>query len=255
MNEEEKKAADAKAEETKAEETKAEETKAEDKPADDAKAEPTIGEALGEDKKEEDKTSTIPEAAFLDEKKGRKAAEKEVARLKKLIEDGGSQSEITADINSIADEFGVDPKFLTKLTKSIEARVRKETEEEVSSKLKPFEERDRNDRIGKIFNENFSKAMEKMPEFKDIVNPEVIKTLSLDPKNSRKTFTQIIEETYGNALPGKRTIEQTKPAGGKEPGEVDIDKARKDPAYFAEVMSDPQLKKKYNEGLAQRITL
>jgi hypothetical protein len=82
---------------------------------------------------------------------------------------------------------------------------------------------------------------------------EVIKTLSLDPKNSNKTISQLIEETYGNALPGKRSIEQNKPGGSKESGEIDFDRAKKDGSYFKEIMADPGLKKKYNDNLIGRV--
>jgi len=93
-----------------------------------------------------------------------------------------------------------------------------------------------------------------MPEYENLVNREVIKVLSLDPKNANKTFAQLIEETYGKAITGKRTIETTKPGGGKEPTEIDFDKALKDTEYFKEIMSNPTLKKKYNDSISSRVS-
>ena len=58
----------------------------------------------------------------------------------------------------------------------------------------------RDERIDKLFWEAFNKTIATMPEYKDIVEPEVIKTLSLKPENSNITFAQIIIDTYGSLL-------------------------------------------------------
>ena len=94
--------------------------------------------------------------------------------------------------------------------------------------------------------------MERAPEFKAIANPEVIKSLAILPQNAKKTLSQILEETYGNAITGKRTIETTSPGGGKEPEPLDIKRAEKDIEYFKEVMADPKKKAQYNEAMLKR---
>lgn len=232
----------------------AKETEKETKGEPAAEAEATAADVMNEaGAKDEKKENLVPESAFLGEKKGRKAAEKEVARLQKLVEEGGSGAEITQSIDAIGEKYDVKKEFLQELVTTIKATLKKETDDDVTARLKPIEERDRADKVDKAFTKAFASAMEKMPEFKAIVNPDVIKAMSLDPKNAKKTFTQIIEEAYGKAVPGKRTIETTKPGGGKEPGEVDFDKAKKDTAYFAEIMADPVLKKKYNAGMTDRL--
>lgn len=226
----------------------------ENKPAEETKKEETVGDIIkNQPKKEEKKENLIPEAAFLDEKKGRKAAEKELAELKASIASGATKEEVAADIADIAKTHNVDPEFLTTFAKKIKADLKGEVEQEISSKFKPLEEKEKAEKLDKTFKKHFDAAIEKHPEFKDIANAEVIKTLSLDPRNADKTFSQIIEDTYGHTIPGKRTIETTSPGGGKEPGVVDRDRAKKDPAYFAEVMANPTLKKQYNDGLAERI--
>jgi len=67
-------------------------------------------------------------------------------------------------------------------------------------------------------------------------------------------MTQILEEAYGNAITGKRTIETTKPGGGKEPTEVDYHRAQTDSEYFKQIMDSPNLKKKYNEKAMDEVT-
>lgn len=267
MNEEEKKAADEAAKVAAEAEAKVKaeaeaKAKADAEAAEDAnKGEKTIAEVLAENggkkkaKDDEGEGANIPEAAFLDEKKGRKAAEKRVKELEDMIKEGGTRSEISDEIEDIAKKHNVDPGFLRELTTSITASLKKDAEDTVDRKMRPINERERAARIDKVFEEHFATAMERMPEFKGVVNKSVIKTLSLDPTNASKTFTQIIEDTYSAAVPGKRSIEQKQPGGGKEPGEIDFAKAKKDTEYFKTIMADPVLKKKYNEGLVNRVGL
>ena len=93
-----------------------------------------------------------------------------------------------------------------------------------------------------------------MPEYSGVVKEDVIKALSLIPANSSKTFTQLIEETYGHLIQGKRSIDSSSNKNSKnDSGDVDIQRAYKDPAYFKEIMENPVLKKKYNESMSDRI--
>lgn len=55
--------------------------------------------------------------------------------------------------------------------------------------------------IDEAFKKHFTLAVNDMPEYKNIVDPNVIKELSLKPENSNKTFPQLITETYSNKLP------------------------------------------------------
>ena len=209
-------------------------------------AEQTVAEALAVPEKKEE---VVPLATFLDAKKDIKELKAQITELQQA---NRPQAEITADLKALAEESGVDAGFLDKLAKSIQAQ----TNAELDAKLRPFEEKERADKIDTAFKAGFSKAMENMPEYEGIVNASVIKSLSLDPSNAQKSFRQLIEETYSGSLGGKRNIETSvTPRGGNTPEKVDFDKARKDPAYFKEVMSNPDTKKEYNDGLAQRIVI
>lgn len=190
---------------------------------------------------------------FLELKKENKEFKKSIKDLEAKVAAGAPRAEVTADIESLSAEYpDVDKQFLAKLTNAIRTQVKKDADDEVSTRLKPLEEEARQKRIDTAFNTHFDAAMEKMPEFKSVVNKEVIKALSLDRKNASKNFSQIIEEAYGNAVPGKRTIETTTPGGGKEPAPLDFEKARKDGGYFNEVMADSKLKKEYNAEMLKR---
>lgn len=218
-----------------------------------AKAKETIGDVLDpKDKKPEGKT--VPEAAFLDLKNANKELKRDLAALQRSIEEGASAEDVSADIDAIGEEFGVDKKFLKKLATAIRKDADKDAEEKLAGRLKPLEAKERQDKIDKVFGTHFDKAMAEMPEFASVVNRDVIKSLSLDPANQNKTFAQLIEDTYGKAVPGKRTLETTTARGGKSNDPIDYTRAVKDPAYFSEIMSNPDTKKEYNAGLTERLS-
>ncbi|MBS1516606.1 MAG: hypothetical protein JSS91_00805 [Bacteroidetes bacterium] len=214
-----------------------------------AKKDVTVSEAL-ETKEAEPKKAgprVVPEATFLEVKK-------ELKELRQAIKDGATKSEVSADLKSIADKYNLDENFVTDLASVIQSNSKAKLDEELSSKLKPIQEKERAEKIDKAFTEHFSKAMESMPEYEGVVNKDVIKSLSLDPINANKTFVQIIEESYGHLVTGKRTIDHNSPQAGRSDNtEVDYDRAKKEPKYYSEIMANPVLKKKYNEGLTDRL--
>lgn len=233
-------------------------TPAAESPKGDEAKEPKVGDVInpdaGKDKEpkgDDVQPKTVGLDKFLEEKKARKAAEKRVAELESKGDDIDSDA-IADEIDSIAEEFDVNKPFLKKLEKALAKKYSKKEPQadnsEVSSRLSAIEQKERQAQIDRAFDKHFGQAMARMPELKDIVNPDVIKTLSLDPKNKDKTFTQIIEDTYGKSVPGRKTIERTTPGGGKEPEEIDMERARKDSKYFNEIMANPALKKKYNDS-------
>lgn len=210
----------------------------------------TIGDVL--ETPAEKPVNQVPESAFLKEKMARKDAEKRLKELEATIKEGATRSEVSTDIASIAKEFDIDPSFLDKFAKTIRSETEASLKGELDSKFKPLEEKERLAKIDSVFNTHFTQAINSMPEFKDIVNPAVIKSLSLLPQNGSKTFSQLIEETYGNAVTGKRTMTPTTPGGGKDPQPLDYQRAQRDKAYFNEVMQDPKRKAEYNSIMLQQ---
>lgn len=220
------------------------------------KKEPTMAELHKESSEKGEDKATVGLPKYMEEKKARQALEKEVARLNDLIKNGGtSKEDIAEDIEALSKEYeDVDPVFLNKLARTLEARYEKKFEGKLEEAVKPLKESAEEKRISEAFSTHFDKAMQAMPEYKEIVDPDVIKTLSLDPDNEDKTFSELIEETYGKFVTGKKTMEdKTQPGGGKEPESVDFAKARKDPEYFKMVMANPRLKAEYNKDIHNRI--
>lgn len=223
------------------------EAKAEDVKVDEGAKPETIGEIIGDKKEEKTEPKMVPEAAFLEEKKARKALERDMKELQRRVEEGATKTEVSETLADIAKEYDLDPKFLGKLAATIRKDVEAEADRKVSDRIKPFEEKERAEKIQKVFDTHFSKALGDMDEYKDIVNKDVIFALSLNPQNSSKTIPQLIEETYGSAIRGKRSIETAQPHRGSTPGELDFDRANTDAAYLREVLADPKLKHQYND--------
>lgn len=190
--------------------------------------EPTVADLHEEGTKEPKETkevSSVPFKKFIKEKERRKEVERELAELR-------SQYEGDDDVDDVDEEPEV--KKLAQKLEQIEAR-------EIGAKKEA------------IFTENLNKALENSPEYKDIVNMGVLRALAFDPANSNKTYKQLLEEAYGNAVTGRRTIETTTPRGGAKDTVVDMKRAQTDSAYRHEVLADPDTRKQYNEGLTDRV--
>lgn len=204
-----------------------------------------IDEAVSQAQKETKETVGLDK--FLELKKENKEMKRSLKDMEARISEGASTEEISTDIRAIAQEHDVDEKFLRKLASTIKAETERDLDAKYADKLKPFEEKAAQEKLDKIFQEHYKIAMAKLgSDFDGLVDPEEVKELSQLPKNRNKTFSEIIEHRYGSLLTGKRTIDTTKPAGGKEPESLDVERARKDPEYFQQIMSSPKLKAEYN---------
>lgn len=224
------------------------ETKAESK---ETKEDVKIGDALKtkEESKDTKEVKMVPEAVLIEYKKENKQMAKDLKDLKTLVESGATKKEVSTDIKALADKHNVDADFLSEFAET----VRKEASADAEAKIKPIEEKENAKKRDEIFNEHFDKTLEELPEFKKLVNKDVIRSLAFDPKNANKTFAQIFQESYGHLVTGKKTLEPTKPRGGAKDTGIDFSRARSDSEYFKEIMADPELKKKYNEDLPNRL--
>jgi len=203
-----------------------------------------------------EKPQTVGLDKYLDTKRELKEAQ---AKIKELSDNKGnkSNSELSQDINELANEYNIDPDFMAKLVNGVKGEVKSEYD----SKLKPILEKEEKAQFKVTFDQKYNLALENMPEYKTVVNPQVIETLFLlrDSSgklvNGNKTIEQLIEDTYSNAIGGKRTLETTTPRGGKEPTEIDFNKASTNAEYFKEIMANPTLKAKYNKNIEDRLNL
>lgn len=185
--------------------------------------------SLHEEESEESKPvpNTVPKSRLDKEIKKRKELEKQLADATKAADEDD-------DVDDPEDDSEV-----KKLAKDLEE----------------IKQRERRVRAEQVFEQHFTKALENNSDYKDVVNKEVIKQMAFNPANKDKTYSQLIQEAYGNAIPGRKTVESTTPRGGAKDVKVDVDLARKDPEYRREVLSDPDMRKQYNSGIEKRIGL
>ena len=205
----------------------------------------------------ENQEKMVPESALLKWKKEAKQAKKMVEDLKEIqrrADNDDSVSE-TEEIKSLAEENNIDPSFLKKLSSAIRKEIESGVETKISDRLKPIQEKEKAERLNKIFEEHYNKALDTMPEYKDVVNKDVMRSLVSDPRNKNKTIPQIMEESFGHLISGKKTMDASKPATQKDAPPLDFNRAKTDTEYFKQIMSDPQLKAKYNETLTSRLGL
>jgi len=182
--------------------------------------------------------------AYQDEESDKGSDHIPKARLDKEI---NRRKELEAKLEALEKEKEADPEVKD---------VNKDPSvKELADKLAKFEKEGQNAKRDAALEAGLNKALDDAPEFKDVINVDVIKQMALNPANADKTFANLLEEAYGNALGGKRTIESTTPRGGAKNEKVDIEKARRDNTYLKEVLADPALRKQYNEGLENRIML
>lgn len=123
----------------------------------------------------------------------------------------------------------------------------------LADRLESIEKKEKVAKMEAAFAQGLSKALENAPEYKDVVNVEVIKQMAFNPANANKTYRALLEEAYGNAISGRRTVESTTPRGGAKDAKLDRKRAESDSAYRKEVLRDPELRKQYNEGLTDRV--
>ncbi len=196
---------------------------------------------------------------YKTERREKRQTQSELKELKEKIReieesryDGVSDNEIKSSMDDLSEEYNVDKDFLKKQSKILKEEIRAEMQEELKKNLEPLSQREKEKKYVEDVTTYFNNSLEKMPEFKGIANLQSIIDLGRLPKNQQKTVSQLIEETFGSAITGKKTIESSNVRGNTEPTEVDYARAKTDTEYFKEVMSNPELKKKYNTGLAQR---
>jgi hypothetical protein len=236
-------------EETK--ETKTAETKTE--PVKEVKEVVKVSDAL-KTVKETKEPKMVPEAVLIEYKKEAKEVRKELDALKKSIEEGATKKEVTGTLKEIADEYGVDPEFLSKFATT----VQKEAEAKADAKLQPIKDKENAEKFDKLFDSEYEKAIAENPEYSKLVSKDAIKALTLNPRNSDKNLDskfiqQVFESSYGHLVTGKKTLTPTNPRGGPTEPEIDIAKARSNSEYFKEIMADPDLKKKYNEEMLRTV--
>lgn len=183
-----------------------------------------------------------------------KALQEEISKLRTSSMTGSMPvAEVNDKIKKLGEEYGVDESFLTKLVSTIESsniqKIKAELEKDYAPKLSRLEQERALEKAEKKFDDVFSKVLKDMPEYDGVVNKEVIKALAFNPANAKKTMPQILEEAYGNAIQGRKSIESTH--ASREPEEVNFSSPKG--SDWDKIESDPVAKKKWAEETEKQI--
>lgn len=200
----------------------------------------------------EEKHDSVPLKKYMEEKRLSKenadkatALEAELAKVKSNMA-SMSVPAINDEITRLATEHNADPELLAKLMSMAKTVTAKEIREELDAQYAPAIsriEQERNaEKADKKFDALFDKTLGEMDEYSGIVNKDVIKALAFNPANAKKTLPQILEEAYGNAIQGRKSIE-TQHAGSRSADEVDL--SNPSDHDFDKINADPSLKAKW----------
>lgn len=206
--------------------------------------EETVNDEQAHEAEEQEETSTEdePTAAELHEEDTQKIPENvPKARLDKEIQ---RRKDLEAKLAELEKAKDNDPE--------VDDTQKDPDVKELAEKISKIEQKENKLKREEIFQKHYEKALENAPEYKDVANAEVVKQLAFNPANKDKTYSQLLDMAYGNALGGKRTTETTTPRGGADT-KVDVERARKDPEYRKEVLSNDETRKQYNESLTDRV--
>lgn len=205
------------------------ETTANNEQVADTVAEPTVA-----DLHKEETTVVTPEKKRVDSVP--------IARLNKEIE---RRKEAERELKELRGELSEDPE-VDNVDDNPEVK-------KLAERLETIEQKEKVAKMEAGFAIGLEKALQNAPEYREVVNVSVIKALAFNPANANKTYRQLLEEAYGNAITGRRTVETTTPRGGAKDTKLDRERAKNDTAYRREVLADPELRKQYNEGLTDRV--
>lgn len=200
----------------------------------------------------------IPLKKFMAEKNLRRDAENRIKELQLELEKtrNAPKSQAPASIKAISEEYDINEDVLNAILNAsytmTKDKVREELEAEFNPKLAEFETIKR-ENSQKEFDTKFSNllgdTLKEMPEYKDLIDAEDLKQWVKSGKYSKLNLPQLIEQKYSKFVQGKKTIEQ-----GHSAKEVEIaDVSNMTNEDYMKLDSDPVLKKKWAEGLEDRL--
>lgn len=206
--------------------------------------EETIGTVT---KVEEPKSDTVPLAKYMESRNETKELKARVAELEK-----SSKTVDQDDIEALAKEFDADPKLLKALEKRFGTKPASTDDSEIKAKLAEIEADRKADKLDKIFDGLWNKALEVDADLMAIADKDSLKKLALLPENQGLTLTQLAEKTYEKAVKGKKTIESSTAQTREKTGE-DVDFSKMSDEDWDTVKGDPALKAKYEDYIIKSI--
>jgi hypothetical protein len=183
-----------------------------------------------------------------------RSLQEEIVKLRANSMSGNiSIDKVNDELRKLAEEHNVDEAFLTKLVSTVKTattkEIREEMEKDYTPKIQKIEQERRYEVAEKKFEDLYTNTLKGMSEYDGIVNKDVIKSLAFNPANAKKTLAQIVEEAYGSAVQGRKSIEATH--ASKEPEKANL--LNPTEADWDKIQSDPQSKTEWAKQAEQQI--
>lgn len=200
----------------------------------------------------------IPLKKFMAEKNARREAEQKAKELESELTKlrTAPKTETPASIKAISEKYDIGEDVLSDILNAsyvmTKDKVREELEAEFNPKLAEFEsiKRENSQKTFETkFNDALTDTLKDMPEYKDLIDTDDLKTWVKSGKYSKLNLSQLIEQKYGKFVQGKKTIEQ-----GHSAREVEVaDVSNMTDADYQKLDSDPALKEKWAKSLPDRL--
>ena len=156
-----------------------------------------------------------------------------IKQLQEQVKAGGTTAAAAKDeLDELAEEFELDPKFVKKLATTLENKTAKSIENKYLGDIKDIKAKGDQQtaatqaaRVAKAVDLEIERVIKDRPEFAKIANPAAIKKYVLaDQSNLGKNMDDIFEEIYGGAVKDPASIDGYAGAAANNPKPLDYSK-------------------------------
>jgi ribosomal protein S17E len=185
--------------------------------------------------------------------------------LQQQIKKGGTSADDALDeLDALAKEWELEPKFVQKLASILLTKSKKQFEDEYLSDIKDIKSKTEaqskeisNAQITSAISKEFDRVMADNPDLAKVAKKEAVrKYIMSSEENLSRTMEDILEELYGDSAKPEPGMEGYSSQGGNHPKDPDYTKpSEEDHKRIAESREKGgQEFEKYQEGLIDRLT-
>lgn len=187
-----------------------------------------------------------------------------IKNLQEQVKNGKSDESAKDELDALAEEWKLEPKFVRKLASTILSKSEKQFEDKYLSDIKSLKSQTEaqgkeisNAQVSSAISKEFDRVVADNAELKKIAKKSAVtKYIMSNPENINRSMEDIMEELYGDLSKNEAGMEGYSSQGGNHPKEPDY-KAPTDEDHkrIAESREKGgQEFDKYQEGLIDRLT-
>ena len=188
-----------------------------------------------------------------------------IRELQQQIKKGGTSADDALDeLDALAKEWELEPKFVQKLASILLTKSKKQFEDEYLSDIKDIKKKTEdqskeitNAQITSAISKEFDRVVADNPDLAKVAKKEAVrKYIMSSEENLSRTMEDILEELYGDSAKPELGMEGYSSQGGNHPKEPDYKTpSEEDHKRIAESrQKGGQEFEKYQEGLIDRLT-